>query len=104
MLAFTFPGQGSQKPAMGAPWRDHPSWALVELAGEDAALGRGFSAGAKLHRASLYYLTAERMQPPGSTDDDRGRIARAMDCADHLRIRRQGLVRCRQRSGGPRRP
>jgi [acyl-carrier-protein] S-malonyltransferase len=30
MLAFTFPGQGSQQPAMGAPWRGHPSWALVE--------------------------------------------------------------------------
>ena len=25
-----FPGQGSQRPAMGAPWRDHPSWAVVE--------------------------------------------------------------------------
>lgn len=34
MLAFTFPGQGSQKPAMGAPWRDHPSWALVHAASE----------------------------------------------------------------------
>ncbi len=32
MLAFTFPGQGSQKPAMGAPWRDHPSWRLVDAA------------------------------------------------------------------------
>ncbi|MCC6438108.1 MAG: ACP S-malonyltransferase [Acidimicrobiales bacterium] len=42
MLAFTFPGQGSQKPAMGAPWRDHPSWALVELAGE--ATGRDVAA------------------------------------------------------------
>jgi pimeloyl-ACP methyl ester carboxylesterase len=41
---------------------------LVELADEDAALGRGFSAGAKLHRASLYYQTAERMQPHGSTE------------------------------------
>lgn len=32
MLAFTFPGQGSQRPEMGAPWRDHPSWRLVEQA------------------------------------------------------------------------
>ena len=30
MLAFTFPGQGSQKPGMGAPWADHQSWELVE--------------------------------------------------------------------------
>lgn len=29
MIAFTFPGQGSQKPGMGAAWADHPSWELV---------------------------------------------------------------------------
>lgn len=34
MLAFTFPGQGSQRPAMGAPWVDHPSFALVEEASQ----------------------------------------------------------------------
>lgn len=34
MLAFTFPGQGSQKPGMGAPWRAHPSWELVGEAAE----------------------------------------------------------------------
>jgi dienelactone hydrolase len=38
---------------------------LVGLADEDEALGRGFSAGAKLQRASLYYITAERMQGHG---------------------------------------
>lgn len=41
MLAFTFPGQGSQKPGMGAPWVDHDSWELVgeasEVAGRDLA-------------------------------------------------------------------
>lgn len=35
---------------------------LVELAEEDLARGREFSAGAKLKRASIYYVTAERMQ------------------------------------------
>jgi [acyl-carrier-protein] S-malonyltransferase len=30
--AAVFPGQGSQQPAMGVPWRDDPAWALVERA------------------------------------------------------------------------
>jgi len=34
MLAFTFPGQGSQAPAMGRPWVDHPAWALVQHASD----------------------------------------------------------------------
>lgn len=41
MIAFTFPGQGSQKPGMGEPWTDHPSWSIVEAASE--ATGRDLS-------------------------------------------------------------
>ena len=42
MLAFTFPGQGSQQPGMGRPWVDHPSWAIVATASE--ASGRDVAA------------------------------------------------------------
>ena len=38
MIAFTYSGQGSQQPGMGAPWVDHPSWELVEEA--SATCGR----------------------------------------------------------------
>jgi hypothetical protein len=41
---------------------------LAELAAEDEAQGRGFSAGTKLDRASLYYQTAERMQAHGAPE------------------------------------
>jgi len=36
-VAVVFPGQGTQTPAMGAPWQDHPAWKVVEQA--EAALG-----------------------------------------------------------------
>jgi dienelactone hydrolase len=39
---------------------------LLELADEDIARGRNFSASAKLERAALYLLVAERMQAQGS--------------------------------------
>ena len=30
MLVLLFPGQGSQRAGMGGPWRDQPSWEVVE--------------------------------------------------------------------------
>lgn len=53
MLAFTFPGQGSQRPGMGAAWVDHPSFDLVDQA--EAITGRDVSS--LLLRAELSELT-----------------------------------------------
>src|SRR5260221_1423830 len=36
-VAIVFPGQGTQSPGMGAPWREHPAWKIVEQA--EGALG-----------------------------------------------------------------
>ncbi|MCQ3813269.1 MAG: ACP S-malonyltransferase [Acidimicrobiia bacterium] len=36
MIVFTYPGQGSQRPQMGASWAQHPSWELVDEASQAA--------------------------------------------------------------------
>ena len=41
-VALVFPGQGSQRPGMGAPWVDTAGWSLVERAGQ--RLGRDLAA------------------------------------------------------------
>jgi [acyl-carrier-protein] S-malonyltransferase len=41
-VAVIFPGQGTQEPGMGLPWRDHPAWSVVERA--EAALGEPLGA------------------------------------------------------------
>ncbi|HKT86047.1 MAG TPA: alpha/beta fold hydrolase [Novosphingobium sp.] len=54
---------------------------LIEMAGEDEARGRLFSASNKLERASLYLVTAERMQGHGHPGRE-GTYARARDAFD----------------------
>ncbi|HMC38513.1 MAG TPA: acyltransferase domain-containing protein [Acidimicrobiales bacterium] len=42
MPAFVFPGQGAQRPGMGTPWLEHPSWEVVQelSAAADRDIGR----------------------------------------------------------------
>ena len=40
-IAVIFPSQGTQTTGMGAPWRDHPAWGVVDRA--EAALGEPLS-------------------------------------------------------------
>ncbi len=56
MIAFTFPGQGSQKPGMGEPWVGHPSWEVVTEASD--AVGRDLDH--LLRRADADELRATR--------------------------------------------
>ena len=55
-VALVFPGQGSQRPAMGAPWIGTPSWSLVDEASD--VLGR--DVGALLVDADAEQLRATR--------------------------------------------
>lgn len=55
-IAVIFPGQGTQTPGMGASWRAHPAWAVVEQA--EAALGEPL--GALLLDASAEQLARTR--------------------------------------------
>jgi len=41
-VVWLFPGQGAQRPGMGAPWRQTPSWAVVEEISD--AVGRDVGA------------------------------------------------------------
>ncbi|AOH84754.1 hydrolase [Sphingomonas panacis] len=57
-------GADAGTPAFMAQWVAMAD-KLIGLAAEDEARGRGFSAAAKLDRAALYLITAERMQGHG---------------------------------------
>ncbi|MGV4987378.1 ACP S-malonyltransferase [Streptomyces sp. NRAIS4] len=59
-VALLFPGQGTQKEAMGEPWRETPSWELTrdisEITGEDIAELLLHTPGERLRRTDLAQL------------------------------------------------
>jgi [acyl-carrier-protein] S-malonyltransferase len=59
-IAFVFPGQGTQKEAMGEPWRETPSWELTrdisEVTGEDLPELLLRTPGEQLRRTDLAQL------------------------------------------------
>ncbi len=56
MPAFVFPGQGAQRPGMGTPWLEHPSWEVVE----DASIAADRDIGRLLTEAGEEELTETR--------------------------------------------
>jgi [acyl-carrier-protein] S-malonyltransferase len=54
--AFVFPGQGAQRPGMGRPWIDHPSWETVD----DASVSADRDIAHLLLDASFEELTETR--------------------------------------------
>ena len=126
MLAFTFPGQGSQRPGMGTVWKDHPSFELVEqasdVAGRDVAallceadqdtLRQTDNAQLATFVLSLIVLDgAERvgLEPAVCAGHSLGEYTAlvatgALDYEDGLRLvaeREQGLPAARPRPGAP---
>lgn len=72
-VAFTFPGQGSQRPGMGQPWVSWAGWGLVDEAGAEAAdlllradadeLRTPYAAQVATYLTSLVVLAAIRADP-----------------------------------------
>ena len=71
-------GSDAGTPQFMAKWAEMGD-KLIALAAEDEARGRAFSASNKLERASLYLITAERMQGHGHPGR-KETYAKALDC------------------------
>ena len=71
-------GSDAGTPQFMAKWAEMGE-KLIALAGEDEAKHRAFSASNKLERASLYLITAERMQGHGHPGR-KETYAKALDC------------------------
>jgi len=83
--ALIFSGQGSQKPAMGAPWRGTPSWALAERIADRAGvdvpwllLDADAEALRRTDRAQLATYALEMI-----VLDALGRVPDLVGCAGH---------------------
>ncbi len=78
LLEAAAKGEDAGTPRFLAQWVEMAD-KLMELADEDEANGRNFSAAAKLQRAALYYTVAERMQGHGHSkrEETYGKAQRA---------------------------
>ena len=75
--AFVFPGQGSQRPGMGRPWQDHPSWEVIEDASQAAGRDVGHLLLARVgRRAHRDPQRAARHVHSEPRDPRRGRAGR----------------------------
>ena len=72
MLAFTFPGQGSQRSGMGHAWVEHPSWEVAAEASDIA--GRDLTS--LLLDAPMEELTRDGQRPAGHVRDEPGGAGR----------------------------
>jgi [acyl-carrier-protein] S-malonyltransferase len=78
VLAFLFPGQGSLRPGMGAPWTSTSSWSVVD--GLSDVLGRDISA---------LLLTADAETITSTANAQAATLALSLVVLDH--VGRQGL-------------
>ncbi len=85
---LVFPGQGTQRPGMGAPWRDTPAWAVVdevsECTGQDIGELLLSTPAEQLRRTDLAQLAVFSVAMMAHDDlMRRGRTDSIIACAGH---------------------
>lgn len=87
-IGLVFPGQGTQREGMGEPWRDTPSWALVEEisehSGTDVEELLLRTGGEQLRRTDLAQIAVYAVAMMAHAEAERaGLLTEAVACAGH---------------------